>query len=865
MKKLLLSFLFLTFTLFLEAQYAPMGMRYQAVVRDADGAIISNESITARIELLTMQDNQIYYEEVHEINSNEFGILNFTIGEGQALSGDFSNIPWSDQNIWVRTSIKKHGDTDFDIISTSKLYSVPYAQHAVTAGSLVQDDQALTPPFFDWPKIGYSWALIGNKLSTKYSDPPLLGTLDKNPVVFITDNTERMRINEGGNIEIQGDLGIDANLAINDNLNVTGNGTISDSFTVHGPVEFTEYLKVEGKAMIEDSLTVNGPFDLAGNLKISGKSNFADSFAVNGPAVFDINVDGLQTTQSSYPVLIKGSKQGLAIDLTPATDKCLTSHRGNNYISFWRDGTQKGRIEGMGRADLDPTGLLNLIIQIISDPDANGLGSAFNINLEDPLQQFGNDLANIIDFNTGSLPYLSGGELPSLSGGKPPKVDFSPPDFDAGSFPSLDAGSFPTLAGGELPSISFNTPMFSNPFDDSPLMNTVDDLLENFNPDKTGGDIGCIIETASPAQAAWALLKSSLLTAGLYPEQEDQTNFESQIFSNYTLDILQGGISTLTSAVTFLTSLGSILDPEDIFSQGLDLMANIYSLVIYGSYSDINIGVAYESGAGDYAEWLLRADPNEFIQPGDVVGVIGGKISKAFIHADQFMVASTSPLLLGNMPESPEEERLSEKIAFVGQVPVKVMGKVNIGDYILPSGMGDGTGISVSPEKMLAKDYQRIIGIAWEQNHDSDFIHLVNTAVGINHNDMAKVIEQMQFTLNHIQDQLKKMDPTYVSHDYEVTIDSFGLASLDYSVSDSHPTKVAGYFRDKKYTSNADILRDVRERMMNLAGIDLSEAPIIDFALSNPNRAKCLADEYQHILEEMISVKGELLKNLDHD
>ena len=111
MKKLLPLFLFLIFTNFLEAQYNPMGMRYQAVVRDVDGTIISNEGMTTRIELMTMEDHpQVYYEEVHEINSNEFGILSLTIGEGQAIMGDFENIPWSDQNIWVRTSIKKHGD-----------------------------------------------------------------------------------------------------------------------------------------------------------------------------------------------------------------------------------------------------------------------------------------------------------------------------------------------------------------------------------------------------------------------------------------------------------------------------------------------------------------------------------------------------------------------------------------------------------------------------------------------------------------------------------------------------------------------------------------------------------------------------------
>ena len=41
----------------------------------------------------------------------------------------------------------------------------------------------------------------------------------------------------------------------------------------------------------------------------------------------------------------------------------------------------------------------------------------------------------------------------------------------------------------------------------------------------------------------------------------------------------------------------------------------------------INIGVAYESGGADYAEWLKKADPNEVLSFGDVVGVKAGIIS----------------------------------------------------------------------------------------------------------------------------------------------------------------------------------------------------------------------------------------------
>ena len=860
MKTLLLSFTFAFMSLFLSAQQLSMGMRYQAVVRDADGKIIADEPITARIEMVTMEGiSQVYYEEIHEVRTNEFGLINLTIGQGEAVKGAFISIPWEDQNIWVRTSFRLQGSQQFDIVTTNQLYSVPYAQYARTAGTLI-DNQVQSLGFGDaFLKISPYWSLTGNYKAYKYANPPKMGTLDETPIVFITNGIERMRITEIGSMNITTPLAVDSSVVIGGGLTVIGNTDLKSHLNVDSSSSIAQDLQVGGTINLLGDLNAAGNASITQNLSVTGKTTIADSLKVNGPVVLDIEVDGPQTEQTSYPVLIKGSKQGLAIDLVPATDNCFTSHRGNNYISFWRDGEQKGRIEGMGRADLDPTGLLGMLISVFKNPAVIGNGLAeFGINLSDPFVNFGNELASTISFSTGSLPELSGGSLPSLDPGKLPSINFSGPSFNKGKLPELDQGSFPTLSGGMLPEISFNAPSFSNPLEGTQLQATFGSLFENYSAAGKSGDAACFLETVSPAQASWSIMRAALMDSQLYPD--DPTNFESQIFSNYTLDILLAGIGTLKSAITFFSSFGSVLDPEDIYSKGVDLLTDILGLVIYGSYSDINVGVAYESGAGDYAEWLKRANPDELIQPGDVVGVIGGRISREFTHADRFMVVSTSPLLLGNMPENAEEERLSEKVAFMGQVPVKVMGAVRIGDYILPSGSGDGIAIAVHPSDMLAKDYQRIVGIAWEESPADGFMHLINTAVGINHNDMARTIEQMQFTLNHIQAQLKKMDPSYESHDYEVTIDEFGGASLDYSVAATHHSKTADYFRGKTYESNTEVLADVRNRMMQVVGLDLSEIPLIDYAFNHPEQSSCVANQYQSILEDMIRVKNEIVK-----
>jgi|GEM_PF-1082229 len=190
-------------------------------------------------------------------------------------------------------------------------------------------------------------------------------------------------------------------------------------------------------------------------------------------------------------------------------------------------------------------------------------------------------------------------------------------------------------------------------------------------------------------------------------------------------------------------------------SAGL-LAADIAS---YNAFTLSSVGVSYESGNADYAEYLEKYDPDEKIQPGDIIGVMGGKISKNMENAQKYMVASTAPLVVGNVPEASREKDFV-KTAFMGQVPVKVLGVVNTGDYILPSGKGDGYGIAVHPSSMQLSDYKRIVGVAWSVKSFEE-IGFVNVAVGINTNDMTDKLIQMQQQINVIAQYLKTKDPSF--------------------------------------------------------------------------------------------------------
>lgn len=177
------------------------------------------------------------------------------------------------------------------------------------------------------------------------------------------------------------------------------------------------------------------------------------------------------------------------------------------------------------------------------------------------------------------------------------------------------------------------------------------------------------------------------------------------------------------------------------FGAGVQAGVSTAELINYKSSKTGNAGVTYQSGAGDYAEWLPKADPGATFLPGQIIGVKNGHISFNTTNADHIFVVSTNPIILGNMPVEGKESDYA-KIAFMGQVPVKVDNFADPGDYILASGNNDGKAVAVSPDFMATKDYRRIVGVAWS---GKDLEGYANVAVGLTTNDLTnKVVEQAQ-------------------------------------------------------------------------------------------------------------------------
>ena len=663
------------------AQDSSMGMRYQAMARDAEGEVIKNENIQVKAKLFASTDREtVFYEELHDTKSNEFGLINLTIGEGQSLSGIYSEIPWDENQVWVEISIKREVDVDFYIVTSSELLSVPYAQFAFKAGELINNmslqdvmdldigrnytDDHLMPAAFQWNTLGNEWAMYGAPFA------PKLGTTDYSPVSFITNGMERLKITEDGDIVMPGNLTVSGILtAENDvflNLDEPGGG----STTIYGATT------IGGSGM--NTATFTGDVQIDKTLNVDGESTFNDRLLLT-----DNNADFVAKFENTN----NSDGDGIEIKL----GKVHGAWDGSDYLNVTNpgveffDGTAE-TIKGWVTGDaFEFTDVLTFI------PAAYIAGT---------LCQLANTLV-IDNINSGlNLPVVLGpygfGPI-DLGVAEIPEVEVVPQFTLIPQIPQLPCDGLPSFS---MPNISVTN--VSNSL-------TWDNQFLSF-VDKDDRELGSV----------------RAISVGNWIESYfDGVTFVKFIGNTVSLDPLDVAVSAVTE---------------------FSLLAESYN----------TIGVEYASGHGDYAEWLERRNHDEYISKGDIVGVKGGKISKDLTDAEQIMAVSEYPIMLGNVPPA-GEEHLGNNLAFMGQIPVKIMGPANSGDYIVADFEVPGYGIAISPEDMTIEKMNLVVGRAWETK-TSNGPNMVNTLIGVNNGDYFGVIKDLEIKITDSESRIKTIE-----------------------------------------------------------------------------------------------------------
>jgi hypothetical protein len=720
MKKIVLLILgIFTGYAMIQAQ-APGFLNYQGVARNAVGNVISNKTIALR---LTIHDGSAtgtsVYSETRTVTTNPFGLFNVQIGSSGASSqtGSVTNLAWLTGNKFIQVEIDPNGGSAFMNVGTTQLASVPFSLYSNQSGDIVlpfSKSQGENVSLFKITNSGNnanSAAFEGVSQSTSANAFAIKGTAPSGIGIYGTSTTGTGLYGQstsGKALRTQGALQFNGiGEALNKVLatDASGNATwqnaasvgiVSGSGTLNYLSKWSPNGTAVGNSQLFDNgtnMSIAGPINPAYKLNMSGRLRVAASADDSAIAIFENTSGGV----NSDGIIIKlGRTHGAwngssyANVTNPITQGAETQV---NQIRNWIYGVE----------DFSWTQLINMM------PSQYLVGTV--CNLTNLITSKLNDALNLpFEIGPYSTPSIHIWNETEIFGG----VSFG----EIGSVPSISIPALNIPSRQVIPRITA-MPRF-------PTVNC------------TG-------------------LPTLVLPTFVFTDVSNSLSNKNEFISFVDKDNRQLGAIKATSIQDFSYNYFDGQKLLDLAAEfvGIDIVDDFMSIIsgvseMVGAYN--SIGVEYTSGHGDYAEWLQRTDPKEEIGYGDIVAVKGGKITKDLAGAEQIMAVSKNPIVLGNVPDK-AKTGLGNNIAFMGQIPVKIMGAVMAGDYIIAKGGITGYGVAVHAKDMTVEDYKLVVGRSWDTNEKAG-PKMVNTVVGVHNNDFLNIVGNLQQRLKAIEAML---------------------------------------------------------------------------------------------------------------
>jgi hypothetical protein len=402
--------------------------KYQAIVRNAGGEIISNQTVGVQVSIRNNDAaGPVVYQETHSATTSEFGLINLIIGEGTpGYSYDFENVDWSDQFKFIEIEIDPAGGTNYISLGVSELLSVPYVLYSERSMDSYWENTS-NNIYFNPGNVG-----IGT------TDP--LNKLEVNGTTLIGTSTKGIRFRTNGAIADIESLGTDlainyqgfGNTVLNVDAGYVGIGYLSPTYLLHvkHSVSNSWITSIDNTSTSANGhgLTVREyggiPFsvqNLDGSVFVVKQSGYVGIGTYNPNSLFEIISPGygdvMRVSNSSNVPLAKfreeweGSGALYLNDNTNAT-KVLISAAANSYINSGSLGlgttspaNAKLQIEGTGTYDgilkLNNTGTYGAEFFIGSTNSAWGGGTNQNLfvmghgatssaNIDIVINEFGN-------------------------------------------------------------------------------------------------------------------------------------------------------------------------------------------------------------------------------------------------------------------------------------------------------------------------------------------------------------------------------------------------------------------------------------------------------------------------------------------
>jgi hypothetical protein len=165
MKNLILLISLILASSLIFAQAPPEAFNYSGVARDAQGNPISEKTIGVELSILKgSPTGAVQYRERHFVNTDKFGVFNCTVGQGSIQQGTFSAVNWSNDSYYLRVGLDAGGGTNFVVLGTTQLLSVPYALYAKSAGNIMN-----SVGFFAKQTVGSFQPIGSNNTTIKFN------------------------------------------------------------------------------------------------------------------------------------------------------------------------------------------------------------------------------------------------------------------------------------------------------------------------------------------------------------------------------------------------------------------------------------------------------------------------------------------------------------------------------------------------------------------------------------------------------------------------------------------------------------------------------------------------------------------------
>lgn len=298
---------------------APQAFKYQAVVRNKLGKILDNRIVNFRISILEGNVSGLpVYTEIHNSTTNDYGLVNLTIGMGAVVTGDFSMIDWGNGEHFVQIEVDINAGSNYELMGTSQLLSVPYALYAERAGSAGGSNDLDTDPSNEIQTLSKNGTTItlsqgGGSVTDEVNDA------DANPnnelqTLAIAGN--QLSISSGNTVTLPAGSGSPQTLTRSaDSLYLSnGGGSVSVNDADANPNNEIQTLSIAGTQLtISGGNTVTLPSSGGGGVTLDGAYDFGGAGTGRTINVDAGEVQMLTATASGIGLRVNNTNTGVAI------------------------------------------------------------------------------------------------------------------------------------------------------------------------------------------------------------------------------------------------------------------------------------------------------------------------------------------------------------------------------------------------------------------------------------------------------------------------------------------------------------------------------------------------------------------------